>query len=120
MAGLHQTLHRHPQWTPTTVVGVVNPDAPYKVVIEAHVTRSAGSCTTSPKTGSSTCRRGQRPPNRPVQAREHPHENGVVPGLFGWFHKAPGGGSSTLKNIFYVGAKNKEKWRRWASTSAVS
>ena len=37
MARLHQTLHRHPYCRHHgSVVGVINPEAKYKVVIEAH------------------------------------------------------------------------------------
>jgi hypothetical protein len=38
-----------------TVVGVINPDAKYKVVVEAHATKSLGSCITLLQMDLSTC-----------------------------------------------------------------
>lgn len=98
-----------------TVVGVVNPDAPYKVVIEAHADEISWFVHYITNDGFIYLRRNggsdhQIAPSKRVNIHT---KNGVVPGLFGWpaIHTRSAGKEEapTLKNIFLdVGAKNKE------------
>ncbi|MCH1588645.1 MAG: M42 family metallopeptidase [Flavobacteriales bacterium] len=99
-----------------TVVGVINPDAPYKVVIEAHADEISYFVHYITNEGFIYLRRNggsdhQIAPSKRVNIHT---KKGVVPGLFGWpaIHTRSAGKEEppTLKNIFLdVGAKNKEE-----------
>ncbi len=99
-----------------TVVGVINPDAPYKVVIEAHADEISYFVHYITNDGFIYLRRNggsdhQIAPSKRVNIHT---KKGVVPGLFGWpaIHTRSAGKEEppTLKNIFLdVGAKNKEE-----------
>ena len=99
-----------------TVVGVINPNAPYKVVIEAHADEISYFVHYITNEGFIYLRRNggsdhQIAPSKRVNIHT---KKGVVPGLFGWpaIHTRSAGKEEppTLKNIFLdVGAKNKEE-----------
>ena len=67
-----------------TVVGVVNPDAPYKVVIEAHADEISYFVHYITADGYIYLRRNRRrPPDRPFK-RVDIYAKGIVKGVFGW------------------------------------
>ena len=100
----------------TAMAGVINPDAPYKVVIEAHADEISYFVHYITNEGFIYLRRNggsdhQIAPSKRVNIHT---KKGVVPGLFGWpaIHTRSAGKEEppTLKNIFLdVGAKNKEE-----------
>ncbi|WP_281614477.1 M42 family metallopeptidase [Flammeovirga sp. SubArs3] len=99
-----------------TAVGVVNPDAPYKVVIEAHADEISWFVNyISPEGYIYVIRNGgsdhQIAPSKRVLLHG---EKGIVEGIFGWpaIHtRKPGKEANpTLENIFIdVGAESKEE-----------
>lgn len=109
-----------------TVVGVINPDAPYKVVIEAyadeisyfvHYITSDGYIYLKRNGGSDH----QIAPSKRVDIHT---PKGIVKGVFGWpaIHTRTAGKEEapSMKNIFLdVGAKDKKEVKPWAFTSAV-
>ncbi|MCU0416251.1 MAG: M42 family metallopeptidase [Cytophagaceae bacterium] len=99
-----------------TVVGVINPDAPYKVVIEAHADEISWFVNYITKEGYIYVRRNGGSDHMIAPSkRVHIHtDKGIVKGVFGWpaIHvrdeendKAP-----SLKNIFIdIGCSSKEE-----------
>jgi putative aminopeptidase FrvX len=97
-----------------TVVGVINPDAPYKVVIEAHADEISYFVHYITSDGYIYLKRNggsdhQIAPSKRVDIHT---PKGIVKGVFGWpaIHtRTPGKEESpTMKNIFLdVGAKDK-------------
>lgn len=99
-----------------TVVGVVNPDAPYKVVIEAHADEISYFVHYITADGYIYLRRNggsdhQIAPSKRVDIHT---PKGIVKGVFGWpaIHTRTAGKEEapTMKNIFLdVGAKDKKE-----------
>ncbi|HBP45383.1 MAG TPA: peptidase M42 [Flavobacteriales bacterium] len=99
-----------------TVVGVVNPDAPYKVVIEAHADEISYFVHYITADGYIYLRRNggsdhQIAPSKRVDIHT---PKGIVKGVFGWpaihTRKAGKEEAPTMKNIFLdVGAKDKKE-----------
>ena len=99
-----------------TVVGVVNPDHEYKVVIEAHADEISWFVNYINEKGYIyVVRNGgsdhQIAPSKRVKIHT---KQGTVPGVFGWpaihVRKGDKEEAPTLKNIFVdVGASNKEE-----------
>ncbi len=99
-----------------TVVGVVNPKAPYKVVIEAHADEISWFVNYITDEGYIYVRRNggsdhQIAPSMRVNIQT---ENGIVKGVFGWpaIHVRDSGKEETpsLKNIFIdIGAESKKE-----------
>ncbi|SHH87845.1 Putative aminopeptidase FrvX [Chryseolinea serpens] len=99
-----------------TVVGVVNPKAAYKVVIEAHADEISWFVNYITEDGYIYVRRNggsdhQIAPSKRVNIQT---ENGIVKGVFGWpaIHVRDAGKEETptLKNIFIdVGAESKKE-----------
>ncbi len=98
-----------------TVVGVINPDAPYKVVIEAHADEISWFVNYIDNDGYIYVRRNggsdhQIAPSMRVNLHT---KKGVVKGIFGWpaIHvRDEKEETPTLKNIFIdLGCKNKEE-----------
>ena len=109
-----------------TVVGVVNPDAPYKVVIEAHADEISFFVHYITNDGFIYLRRngGSDHMIAPSMRVDIHTEKGRVKGVFGWpaIHvREPGKEAPpSMKNIFLdVGARTRPKWKRWASTSGA-
>lgn len=99
-----------------TAVGVINPDAEYRVVIEAHADEIAWFVNYVDNDGYIyVVRNGGSDHQIAPSKRVNIHgEKGVVKGVFGWpaIHVRPNSGEKppTLKNIFIdVGAKDKEE-----------
>lgn len=99
-----------------TAVGVVNPDAPYKVVIEAHADEISWYVNYITKEGLIyVIRNGGSDHQIAPSKKVHIHtENGVVDGVFGWpaIHTRSGEKEEgpTLKNIFIdCGCTSKEE-----------
>ncbi|MES2761261.1 MAG: M42 family metallopeptidase [Bacteroidota bacterium] len=99
-----------------TVVGVVNPDAPYKVVIEAHADEISWFVHYITKDGFIYLRRNggsdhQIAPSKRVNIHT---EKGIVKGIFGWpaihVRDAAREETPTLKNIFLdLGCKSDKE-----------
>lgn len=99
-----------------TVVGVVNPDAPYKVVIEAHADEISWFVNYITKEGYIYVRRNggsdhQIAPSKRVNIHT---DKGIVKGVFGWpaIHVRDEATESapSLKNIFIdIGCSSKEE-----------
>lgn len=98
-----------------TVVGVVNPGQPYKVVIEAHADEISWFVNYIDNDGYIYVRRNggsdhQIAPSMRVNVHT---KNGLVPGVFGWpaIHvRDEKEETPTLKNIFIdLGCKNKDE-----------
>ncbi|MCD6018618.1 MAG: family metallopeptidase [Bacteroidetes bacterium] len=99
-----------------TVVGIVNPDAPYKVVIEAHADEISWFVHYITKDGFIYLRRNggsdhQIAPSKRVNIHT---EKGIVKGIFGWpaihVRDAAKEETPTLKNIFLdLGCKSDKE-----------
>jgi putative aminopeptidase FrvX len=99
-----------------TVVGVINPDAPYKVVIEAHADEISWFVHYITKDGFIYLRRNggsdhQIAPSKRVNIHT---DKGIVKGIFGWpaihVRDAAREESPALKNIFLdLGCKNEKE-----------
>lgn len=99
-----------------TVVGIVNPDAPYKVVIEAHADEISWFVHYITKEGFIYLRRNggsdhQIAPSKRVNIHT---DKGIVKGIFGWpaihVRDAAKEESPTLKNIFLdLGCKSDKE-----------
>ncbi|MES2134310.1 MAG: M42 family metallopeptidase [Bacteroidota bacterium] len=99
-----------------TVVGVVNPDAPYKVVIEAHADEISWFVHYITKDGFIYLRKNggsdhQIAPSKRVNIHT---DKGIVKGVFGWpaihVRDAAREETPTLKNIFLdLGCKNDKE-----------
>jgi tetrahedral aminopeptidase len=99
-----------------TVVGVINPDAPYKVVIEAHADEIAWFVNYITDDGYIYVRRNggsdhQIAPSKRVNIHT---DKGIVKGVFGWpaihVRDSAKEESPTLKNIFVdIGATSKDE-----------
>ncbi len=99
-----------------TVVGVINPEAPYKVVIEAHADEISWFVHYITKDGFVYLRRNggsdhQIAPSKRVNIHT---EKGIVKGVFGWpaihVRDAAREETPTLKNIFLdLGCKNEKE-----------
>lgn len=99
-----------------TVVGIVNPDAPYKVVIEAHADEISWFVHYITKEGFIYLRRNggsdhQIAPSKRVNIHT---EKGIVKGIFGWpaihVRDAAKEETPTLKNIFLdLGCKSDKE-----------
>lgn len=99
-----------------TVVGVINPDAPYKVVIEAHADEISWFVHYITKDGFIYLRRNggsdhQIAPSKRVNIHT---EKGIVKGIFGWpaihVRDAAKEETPTLKNIFLdLGCKSDKE-----------
>ncbi len=99
-----------------TVVGIINPDAPYKVVIEAHADEISWFVHYITKDGFIYLRRNggsdhQIAPSKRVNIHT---DKGIVKGIFGWpaIHVRDAAKEETpnLKNIFLdLGCKNEKE-----------
>lgn len=99
-----------------TVVGVINPDAPYKVVIEAHADEISWFVHYITKDGFIYLRKNggsdhQIAPSKRVNIHT---DNGIVKGVFGWpaihVRDAAREETPTLKNIFLdLGCKSDKE-----------
>lgn len=99
-----------------TVVGIINPDAPYKVVIEAHADEISWFVHYITKDGFIYLRRNggsdhQIAPSKRVNIHT---EKGIVKGIFGWpaihVRDAAKEETPTLKNIFLdLGCKSDKE-----------
>jgi putative aminopeptidase FrvX len=106
-----------------TAVGVINPKAEYKVVIEAHADEISWFVNYITNDGLIyVIRNGgsdhQIAPSKRVDIHT---DNGIVKAVFGWpaIHTRLGGEKEeapTLKNIFLDCGCTKEKLKPWAST----
>lgn len=100
-----------------TVVGVINPDAPYKVVIEAHADEISWFVNYITDDGYIYVRRNggsdhQIAPSKRVNF--HTEKNGIVKGVFGWpaihVRNPQKEETPTMKNIFVdVGCSSKKE-----------
>ena len=108
-----------------TVVGVVNPKAPYKVVIEAHADEISWFVNYITEDGYIYVRRNggsdhQIAPSKRVNIHT---DKGIVKGIFGWpaihVRDAAKEEAPSLKNIFIdVGARKGFHSKHWAETRA--
>lgn len=99
-----------------SVVGIINPDAPYKVVVEAHADEISWFVHYITSDGFIYLRRngGSDHMIAPSMRVNIHTEKGVVKGVFGWpaIHVREPGKEETpsMKNLFLeVGAKNREE-----------
>ncbi len=99
-----------------SVVGVINPDAPYKVVIEAHADEISWFVNHITEDGFIYVRRngGSDAVIAPSMRVNIHTDKGIVKGVFGWpaihVRNVEKDEAPTLKNIFIdCGAKNKEE-----------
>ena len=110
-----------------TAVGVVNPDAPFKVVIEAHADEISWFVNYINPEGLLYLKRNGGVDHQiaPAQRVFIHGKKGRVPAVFGWpaIHTRLGTDAKETQpkvdNLFLdCGARSKRKWRNWASISA--